>query len=516
MILKRHQFIYLFLLSLLGINPFVPRAWAAKNTIPEDLDVGHLPMVSVLYGTDRARASHSEMFDGIGGMSPDIHYGQCRVVLDEHYRRRAKEKVSWLGFLPKAMATGPDVQSKALSKREFDRLLSTDQGKGTFVFIHGFNTGFHNGAVRAAQIAYDLQLPGTPMMYCWPSQGNAAGFQPDIRAVENPTVKRHCETFLEEVLEGSAGAKVHLVAHSLGARLLCEVLPSLSPSDVRRIGSIILIAPEIAAGDFKEQFEKKGGLREKYVEKGCPILVYASSEDKAMKAAQVIEGKTRLGQAGADLTVLRGLTTIDASQISVDCGLCHNLDDRDGVINDMYLFLHEGLPPERRLLTPRPLGGLTYYEIFDGVHEIRLAGDYNWAVAEQLRELTDTFKIGLFTHHPLQAWLGITRGFLPTELELRYSFLNGNWRPYLEAGFDYYVPRDSDTSVTAGAFRYGLGLEYVWDSGWGLGCGLDAVQELWHTGTLENDRTLDDLMKNEDFPWNQIHIQLTRYFDFRI
>jgi hypothetical protein len=59
-------------------------------------------------------------------------------------------------------------------------------------------------------------------------------------------------------------------------------------------------------------------------------------------------------------------------------------------------------------------------------------------------------------------------------------------------------------------------LEYIEDSGWGIGVGIDAEKEMWHEGNPADDRNLNDLMNNADFPWQQIRVQVTRYFDFKI
>lgn len=41
--------------------------------------------------------------------------------------------------------------------------------RNLFVLIHGFNVSFEEAAVRAAQIGYDLKVPGEMAFYSWPS-----------------------------------------------------------------------------------------------------------------------------------------------------------------------------------------------------------------------------------------------------------------------------------------------------------------------------------------------------------
>lgn len=515
--MKIHLFLFSIAVETLCFSAFLPfPSWAVTSSPSPDLDMNFIPIVSILYGTDRAETPNGANPSYSGKKDPQVHYGLSEVALDLRYRRKTGEMISWLKFQPKNSPPFTEVKNRSLTPDELDMLLKNDKTDNTLVFIHGYNTDFHNGAVLAAKIAYDLQLKGTPILYSWPSLGSVTSFDQDLKTVEDPETIRHALVFLTDILHRSNGRKVHLIAHSMGTRLLCETLAQLPLADAHRVGSVVLIAAEIETERFKKLFEGKGGLREKYVEKGCPFLLYASTEDQALSTALALSGKDRLGQAGDRLTVLNGLTTLDASLILEDCGICHNLFYQDGIINDMYLSLNQGLPPKQRLLTPMTKNGLGYFELFDGVHNLHRAADYNWAVAEQLSTLSDSFQLGLFTQNPLQVWIGINRGFLPSELDLRYDMLTGNWRPYLEAGFDYFGQRDQYSSATASSLKYGLGLEYIEDSGWGIGVGIDAEKEMWHGGNPADDRNLNDLMNNADFPWQQIRVQVTRYFDFKI
>ena len=38
------------------------------------------------------------------------------------------------------------------------------------VFVHGFNTSFDDAVLRHAQIVWDLQYTGLPVLFSWPSR----------------------------------------------------------------------------------------------------------------------------------------------------------------------------------------------------------------------------------------------------------------------------------------------------------------------------------------------------------
>jgi esterase/lipase superfamily enzyme len=479
---------------------------SAKNvTATEDT-----PMVTVLYGTDRALipTRKGAMFEGVSGGK--VLYGKATVLLDVTYPRKSQKSVTWLNFTTSRGKHTTDFQREELEPKAFNAALSGQED--TFVFIHGFNTSFREGIFRAAQLAYDLQLPGTPVIYSWPSAGALGDFDRDLRTVEDQETILHCTAFIEQVLRTSKGRKVHLVAHSMGTRLLCSALEKLNGFYASKIKSVVLISAEIDAAEFTRRFEGKGGLKEKFADKGCPFLIYASSEDLALKAAYHKSHSPRLGQAGEYLTLLDGITVVDSSRISKDCGLCHGWDDRDGIIDDLVLFVREGLPPQKRLLTPQSKGKNTYYEIFDGVHRIKRWNDYDWALAFRAGALTNEARMAFFASHPVQLWVCTRNSFYPNALDVRIEPYRHHWRPCFETGFAFMRSRGEGPSVSTGMVRFALGFQYVWKNGWGFGFDLDSVSQVWKKGNLEEDRILRRLINDGGFPKNQVHLQLTRYF----
>jgi esterase/lipase superfamily enzyme len=52
------------------------------------------------------------------------------------------------------------------------------------VFLHGFNVTFEDAAIRAAQIGYDLKVPGATAFFSWPSRGSVAAYPADEASLE--------------------------------------------------------------------------------------------------------------------------------------------------------------------------------------------------------------------------------------------------------------------------------------------------------------------------------------------
>lgn len=278
-------------------------------TQTNDLNPKLVPCVNVIYATDRKPGGK----DFANKADKKIHWGQSKVFLQLEYRRNKNPDSKWLEFVSPEGLQVPGVSIVTGTQETTNEFLKTEKSDKTFAFIHGFGTSFENGAIRAAKIAYDLQLSGTPILYSWPSRDSisVSGYRGDTATVEGGEEISRCVGFLEDVLAHSASNRVDLVAHSMGTHLLCEALAKIDPKFIRKVGSIVLIAPDISANDFKRLYLQEDGLQSRCVLRGHPILVYANEHDQALRLSQFLTDEKRLGQGGSKATILDELTFID-------------------------------------------------------------------------------------------------------------------------------------------------------------------------------------------------------------
>ncbi len=498
--ISKPKIILFFTLSLFLIGL---HSGLADSPLPRD----YYPIISILYGTDR-ELSHNHL---TSKSSPDLIFGEAQFVLHLHYFRKSDNDQTW-----SQLAQNPKKQKGLqplipLDEKNFNRALHQKTQNETFLYVHGFSTTFEEGAKEAAQIAYDLQLPGEPLLYSWPSHGNISmgDYKVDQDTVNQPEVISHLKNFIRQVLKESGRGKVHLVGFSMGTYLLTRALNELAAEgqNFSKVGAVILISADIDAEDFKNLYYPalKTALDDK-------LVLYVSSRDKALQLSQSFHhDRPRLGQGGEKTTSIDGLTTIDATQSSLDCGICHGLSQINGVINDMYLSLHQGLPLNKRLVDHYEAEGKKHYVLFDDAHSIETIGDHNFAVAGQLGTYLNNLKFIWLPDPALEIAGVINHGFLPTELELRWNANTENLRFYLNAGIDYY---DQGNNATAWTLHGGPGVELVSDSGLGVGLEWDGVAELSRSPAVLNDSYLDRFLKNDGFPWSGFRLQLIKYFDF--
>ncbi len=508
MTLRKMFFSNLFSLALALF--FAPGAFADSPVTPPDPAPpvrDYYPVVSFLYGTDRElkQGSYSS------NPAPELGYGEAQMVLHLHYLRHGVPPSDWWHLREPGVQPTGLRKTHSLDPAAFALSLNSNAKDGTFVYVHGFATTFDEGAKEAAQIAYDLQLPGTPLLYSWPSHGKISigDYDIDQKTVNRPESISHLTAFLTRVLENSSRGQIHLVGFSMGTYLLTRALMEMLDQgrDLSKIGAVILISADIDSQDFRTLYYPK--LKKALAGR---LVLYVSGRDQALVLSESYHHhRPRLGQGGEKVTTLEGVTTIDATQSSLDCGICHGLSQINGVINDMYLYLHQGLPPGERLLDPYEKNRETYYVLFDNSHDIVHIEDHNFAIAGQLGTYLNTLKLVWLPDPALEIAAGVERGFLPEELELRWNLEVKNFRPYVNAGLDYF---DQGSGETAWAANEGLGVEYAFDSGPGLSLEWDWISPFSRSSLVPGGSALDGLLKNNGCPWSGFHIQLIQYFDF--
>lgn len=240
--------------------------------------------------------------------------------------------------------------------------------QSALVFVHGFNVEFDEALQRGAQLARDLNHDGAVFVYSWPSQGTVFRYGTD-RDIADRAVDRFVE-FLGQVEQATGAEKIHLIAHSMGNRVLLPALAQIAgdpQSRVRpKVREVILAAPAVPQADFTNWLDtlSQHGIRR--------FTLYASSADKAMWAGWLREWATSLaGYASSGLPLWHpSVQSIDISKAS-EPGLLqlnHDVFASNPVMSeDIRQVLQQGqqrLPNQRMPLMKvqrSPDGGKTYW-----------------------------------------------------------------------------------------------------------------------------------------------------------
>jgi esterase/lipase superfamily enzyme len=305
-----------------------------------------------MYATDRNASGETQPtlhFGGGRSADGELAFGVAEVSIPDDHRMGALEAphVWKLQF-----RTDPEkhvvlLRVTPLARESYfaaarDRIGNAAR-KEALIFIHGYNVTFEDGARRAAQIAYDLHFQGISMLYSWPSEASTARYTIDETNVY--WSRPHFQAFLRSVLTETGAEAVHVIAHSMGNRVLAETIGQFDatglPAGAARLRQVVFAAPDIDAQTFADLAKAFHGCAERFT-------LYASSGDLALQVSKKVHGYARAGDSGEGLVMVEAVDTIDASAIDTSLMGHSYFGDNRSVIGDLFRLINDALPPEQR------------------------------------------------------------------------------------------------------------------------------------------------------------------------
>lgn len=215
-----------------------------------------------------------------------LKYGFARVSMPQNHKRGKLESPSMVSFVKDPKKHVVLMSIKTMPSEEFFAGLKSLRGedKDVFLYIHGFNVDFAYAAKKTAQMIFDMKLNGISLFYSWPARPVRVpipqDFREDVGRAEEaaPMLSR----FLSEMKTQFPNNRVHIVAHSLGSRVLCRAIRDMDASK-RSFGQIVLAAPAIDADLFRKDFCEE-------LLKACDRLsILSSSDDLALRLQNLAE-----------------------------------------------------------------------------------------------------------------------------------------------------------------------------------------------------------------------------------
>src|SRR5690606_10497977 len=185
------------------------REAGSRSIFETDPDKG-TTTVRIYYATDRARTGDTDPDNFYGGERGELELGTATVSIPPHHVPGNIERPSiWTLEFSEDPARHVVLRAVTPGEREavFAEMrsqLAETGSESAFVFVHGFNVPFNEAAQRTAQMAYDMDFDGLPILYSWPSRASVLSYIADT-AVVNLSGRRLL-TFLEDVVARS-GAK---------------------------------------------------------------------------------------------------------------------------------------------------------------------------------------------------------------------------------------------------------------------------------------------------------------------
>jgi esterase/lipase superfamily enzyme len=276
-------------------------------------------LVPIYAVTNRQRSTTDpgEMFSG--ERSNEISYATISVSIPPDGARRVGE-VQWPTSLPGNPQTDfMTVSADYIDNQRFAASVTAaakqSGGGKVLVFVHGFNNRFDDAVYRFAQIVHDSKVAVVPVLFTWPSRGEAR-----LRAYtydrESANYSRDALESLLSTLEGcSSVTEVTLLAHSMGNWIALEALRSRSIRNAAagtrhdKLRNAMLVAPDVDVDVFRTELQRMGNARPQ-------ISLFVSQDDDALALSKVIWGDVpRIGDINPSQEPYR--TELERDRIAV-------------------------------------------------------------------------------------------------------------------------------------------------------------------------------------------------------
>lgn len=340
---------------------------ASLPSVGSQVRVNAIQVITTFFATDRlvrgSAAKIADRFTNERSRAGELSLGIATVSIPPGHRMGEIESPKWrkLEFEPDERKHFVIRSAELIDPRAFFQRVNEVSPAGrkrSFVFVHGYNVSFETAALRTAQLAVDLDIRAVPVFYSWPSQAGYLAYTVDWTNVE--WSQPHLRSFLERYADQTKIDEIYVIAHSMGSNAAARAMVELIKSrpDLRgRFKELVLAAPDIDAGVFREQ------ILPIFRDLKAPVTLYASSQDKALRASVTVHGENRAGLGGSRLVVDNGLETIDASNIDTDWLGHSTFAISRPLLTDLALLLKDRMRAQRRpSLATRQLGTATYWE----------------------------------------------------------------------------------------------------------------------------------------------------------
>jgi esterase/lipase superfamily enzyme len=324
-----------------------------------EVEMENYVKVPVFYATTRKKESSSKPDEMFAASRAKTQYGVSWVSIPRSHEAGELEAPSIFTLTfsedPEKHVVLLEVNPKPKERWYTDLKASIADGglDQAFVFIHGYNVTFTDASRRTAQIKYDLGFAGPAVLFSWPSHGKTSLYLADEANAEW-SVPQFAE-FLVELRKRTGSTTIHLIAHSLGNRVLSRAMERIDlDATVKpkpKFSQVVLAAPDMDADLFREQ------LAPRMLKLARGITLYGSNDDRAILASKKAHQIARAGEGGENLPIIPGIQSIDVTGLDTSF-LAHSYIGAVSVLGDVAQIFCEGRTSGSRFgLVPRNPSG---------------------------------------------------------------------------------------------------------------------------------------------------------------
>jgi esterase/lipase superfamily enzyme len=269
--------------------------------------------------------------------------------------------------VPQHHPAGSPIYASAIKKVEpipypaFLKFLQEQSGKPLVVWVHGYRLSFPVSTMYCAEIARDLDIDANVLTFDWASNESVLGYNQDVLQIPHST--NHLVDLLETINNEVKPAKIIVIGHSLGCRVVCLALQQLYNNPNTRnlkLDHVIFLAPNVDREEFNQNF--KAGLQA-LVNR---LTIYVASDDNVLLLGKLLYNVNSIGlpeQFSPDTNLdeiqtflyyekqLPGkIDLVDVSFSKKDFVRKHRLFLERPVLEDLFWLIHDDYPAAKRHL----------------------------------------------------------------------------------------------------------------------------------------------------------------------
>ena len=269
--------------------------------------------------------------------------------------------------VPQHHPAGSPIDPGAIKKVEsmpypaFLKFLRDQSGKPLVIWIHGYRLSFPVSTSYCAEIARDLDIDANVLTFDWASNESVLGYNQDVLQIPQST--NHLVDLLETINNEVKPAKIIIIGHSLGCRLVCLALQQLynNPKAQRlKLDHVIFLAPNVDREEFNQNFKSE---LQALVNR---LTIYVASDDNVLLLGKLLYNVDSIGlpeQFSPDTNLdeiqtflyyekqLPGkIDLVDVSFSKKDFLRKHRLFLEQPVLEDLFWLIHDDYPAAQRHL----------------------------------------------------------------------------------------------------------------------------------------------------------------------
>jgi esterase/lipase superfamily enzyme len=193
--------------------------------------------------------------------------------------------------------------------------------------------------MRLAQIVWDVNYKGVPVLFSWPSLGAVSGYEYDRQSA---LIARQPFLKIISLIQNAGISEIYVLAHSMGNQIVLDGMASVSERfKIAPVTELILAAPDVDQDWFRIALPEIRRFT-------AGMTLYASSADRALIAVRQLSVEPRVGEVSNDGPfVVEGLDTIDATALGDDpLRLNHDtFASARSLIDDIGRLINSGARP---------------------------------------------------------------------------------------------------------------------------------------------------------------------------